>query len=58
VAPNDSAYSSFRGFTSTATIADAPAMRAAWIAQMPTAPAPSTTTELPGSTRATFTTDP
>src|SRR5438045_9140824 len=36
----------------------AAAMRAAWMQHKPTAPAPITTTELPRSTRAAFTTEP
>jgi hypothetical protein len=40
VAPNALASSSLLVFMSTATISAAPAMRAPWMAEMPTPPAP------------------
>ena len=44
--------------TSTATIGDAPAIRAPWIAESPTPPQPITSTESPGRTFAVFSTAP
>ena len=43
---------------STATISAAPAMRAPWIAAMPTPPAPKTTTLEPGCTLAVLSAAP
>jgi hypothetical protein len=44
--------------TSTATIGEAPAIRAPWIAESPTPPQPITSTESPGRTFAVFSTAP
>src|SRR5690606_40498421 len=49
VAPHALASSSFCRFMSTARISAAPAMRAPWMAEMPTPPAPYTITEEPGT---------
>ena len=46
------------GTTSTATIGEAPAIRAPWIAESPTPPHPITSTESPGRTFAVFSTAP
>ena len=52
VAPNRLASSSFASTRSTATISAAPAIRAPWMAAMPTPPQPNTTTDEPGATLA------
>jgi hypothetical protein len=52
VAPNCLAAASFAGFASTATIVDAPAIRAPWRTFSPIPPVPITTTLSPWSTRA------
>src|SRR5512132_1483264 len=50
--------SSFGSTTSTATIDEAPAIRAPWIAESPTPPHPITRAESPGRTFAVFSTAP
>ena len=58
VAPRRSASSSLSVRVSTATIASAPAMRAAWITESPTPPQPMTATRDPLSTAAVRVTAP
>ena len=57
-APSSLAMSSFDSTTSTATIGEAPAIRAPWIAESPTPPQPITRTDSPGRTFAVFSTAP
>lgn len=52
VAPAARASASFSGETSTATIVEAPAIRAAWSVASPTPPTPNTATVSPSRTRA------
>ena len=57
VAPNRVACSSFRSSRSIARISAAPAMRAPWITDSPTAPQPITATRAPSQTFAVSSTD-
>ena len=57
VAPNRSACSCLRSSTSIARISDAPASRAPWTTERPTAPQPMTATLAPSGTRAVSSTD-
>ena len=58
VAPNLFAASLLPAMGSTATIVAAPAMRAAWMAPIPTPPQPTTTTASPSDTPAVLVTAP
>lgn len=58
VAPNCRATASLSGFASTATIREAPAIRAPWSTLRPMPPVPMTTTVSPWPTRARLRTAP